>query len=79
MPSKPVIPKGLLGELVEQVRIETNLSYDMSKQAVGTVLERVGSAVPEVANVMAAILSSLTNDLVSRISISHTCLCSVYM
>ncbi|XP_030841299.1 NCK-interacting protein with SH3 domain [Strongylocentrotus purpuratus] len=63
MPSEPVIPKGLLGELVEQVRIETDLSYDMSKQAVGTVLERVGSAVPEVANVMAAILSSLTNDL----------------
>ncbi|XP_041458098.1 NCK-interacting protein with SH3 domain-like [Lytechinus variegatus] len=61
--SEPVIPKGLLGELVEEVRTETNLSYDMSKQAVRIILQGVGSAVPQVANVMAAILSSLTSDL----------------
>ena len=64
--SKAAIPKGLLGELVEQVRVDTSLSYDLSKLAVKTVLKGVGMAVPEVADVMAAILSSMTPDLVSQ-------------
>ncbi|XP_072176871.1 NCK-interacting protein with SH3 domain-like [Diadema setosum] len=59
----PEIPSGLLGDLVERVRVETNLSYDLSKLAVKTVLQGVGVAVPQVTETMAEILSSLTTDL----------------
>ncbi|XP_077983692.1 NCK-interacting protein with SH3 domain-like [Glandiceps talaboti] len=56
------VPENIAGELIEIVRVNTNLSYDKSRLAVGTTLSHIGSSIPAIANIMETILKKLAKE-----------------
>ncbi|KAM5147883.1 NCK-interacting protein with SH3 domain [Mantella aurantiaca] len=76
-PSKPVsaetppgapgnVPKSIGAELIELVRKNTNLSYEMSRVAIGVIAGHIQAAVPTTGHVMEQILISLVESKDSR-------------
>lgn len=60
------IPDNIGVDLVELVRRNTNLSYDLSRVAVGTVLGTVKEQVPLIAGVMEEIMKNLVQNKVKN-------------
>uniref|UniRef100_A0A4W3KKY8 NCK interacting protein with SH3 domain n=1 Tax=Callorhinchus milii TaxID=7868 RepID=A0A4W3KKY8_CALMI len=61
---KPVIsvPKTIGAELIELVRRNTNLSYELSRVAIGVMVGHIQSSVPTTAEIMEQILVSLVES-----------------
>ena len=53
------VPESLGSELVEIVRKNTDLSYELSQLAVGSVLTYIGHSVPGISSTMESILKTL--------------------
>ena len=60
------VPEGLALDLVELVRRNTDLSYDKSRIAVGSVLGQLRESVPGVSHIMDDILKNLLQIKVSE-------------
>ncbi|KAM4652690.1 NCK-interacting protein with SH3 domain isoform 3-T3 [Discoglossus pictus] len=56
------IPKTMGAELIELVRKNTNLSYELSRVAIGVIVGHIQSSVPSTASVMEQILVSLVES-----------------
>uniref|UniRef100_A0A8C5N025 NCK interacting protein with SH3 domain n=1 Tax=Leptobrachium leishanense TaxID=445787 RepID=A0A8C5N025_9ANUR len=56
------VPKAISAELIELVRKNTNLSYELSRVAIGVVVGHIQASVPSVAPVMEQILVSLVEN-----------------
>lgn len=58
------VPKSLGAELIELVRKNTNLSYELSRVAIGVIVGHIQSTVPSTGPVMEQILISLVENKV---------------
>ncbi|XP_062923804.1 NCK-interacting protein with SH3 domain-like isoform X4 [Mobula hypostoma] len=69
------VPKTIGAELIELVRKNTNLSYEMSRVAIGVMVGHIQSSVPAVMDVMEQILLSLveSKDLSSALPRGQVC------
>ncbi|XP_032892790.1 NCK-interacting protein with SH3 domain isoform X3 [Amblyraja radiata] len=69
------VPKTIGAELIELVRKNTSLSYEMSRVAIGVMVGHIQSSVPEVMDVMEQILLSLVEnkDLSSALPRGQVC------
>ncbi|XP_029457144.1 NCK-interacting protein with SH3 domain isoform X2 [Rhinatrema bivittatum] len=69
------IPGTMGAELIELVRKNTNLSYDLSRVAIGVVIGHIQNTVPAIAAVMEQILVSLVEnkDLTSGLPSGQIC------
>ncbi|CAH2248120.1 NCK-interacting with SH3 domain isoform X1 [Pelobates cultripes] len=56
------VPKTISAELIELVRKNTNLSYELSRVAIGVVVGHIQSSIPSTASVMEQILISLVEN-----------------
>ncbi|XP_067855126.1 NCK-interacting protein with SH3 domain-like isoform X2 [Heptranchias perlo] len=76
-PSLPTVsvPKTIGAELIELVRKNTNLSYELSRVAIGVMVGHIQSSVPAVVDVMEQILLSLveSKDLSSALPRGQVC------
>ncbi|XP_053576707.1 NCK-interacting protein with SH3 domain [Bombina bombina] len=61
-PDTVVIPKTIGAELIELVRKNTNLSYELSRVAIGVIMGHIQASVPSTAPVMEQILVSLVES-----------------
>ncbi|XP_060622140.2 NCK-interacting protein with SH3 domain isoform X2 [Anolis sagrei] len=69
------VPKTIGAELIELVRRNTNLSYELSRVAIGVVIGHIQSSVPATSSVMEQILISLveSKDLCSGLPSGQIC------
>ncbi|XP_067907420.1 NCK-interacting protein with SH3 domain-like isoform X2 [Heterodontus francisci] len=69
------VPKTIGAELIELVRKNTNLSYELSRVAIGVMVGHIQSSIPAVADVMEQILLSLveSKDLSSALPRGQVC------
>ncbi|XP_043934460.1 NCK-interacting protein with SH3 domain [Protopterus annectens] len=69
------VPKTIGAELVELVRRNTNLSYELSRVAIGVVIGHIQSTVPSTADIMEQILLSVveSKDLSSALPSGQIC------
>ncbi|XP_072328088.1 NCK-interacting protein with SH3 domain isoform X3 [Scyliorhinus torazame] len=69
------VPKTIGAELIELVRKNTNLSYELSRVAIGVMVGHIQSSVPAVVDVMEQILLSLveSKDLSSALPRGQVC------
>ncbi|XP_078065419.1 NCK-interacting protein with SH3 domain isoform X3 [Mustelus asterias] len=72
---KASVPKTIGAELIELVRKNTNLSYELSRVAIGVMVGHIQSSVPAVMDVMEQILLSLveSKDLSSALPRGQVC------
>ncbi|XP_078517912.1 NCK-interacting protein with SH3 domain isoform X2 [Lissotriton helveticus] len=70
-----LVPKTLGAELMELVRKNTNLSYELSRVAIGVVVGHIQSSIPETSEIMEQILISLveSKDLSLELPSGHVC------
>lgn len=61
------VPKSLGAELIELVRKNTNLSYELSRVAIGVIVGHIQSTVPSTGPVMEQILISLVENKVKGV------------
>ncbi|XP_069062319.1 NCK-interacting protein with SH3 domain isoform X2 [Pleurodeles waltl] len=61
-PASVLVPKTLGAELMELVRKNTNLSYELSRVAIGVVVGHIQSSIPETSEIMEQILISLVES-----------------
>ncbi|XP_078400002.1 NCK-interacting protein with SH3 domain isoform X2 [Cetorhinus maximus] len=69
------VPKTIGAELIELVRKNTNLSYELSRVAIGVMVGHIQSSVPAVVDIMEQILLSLveSKDLSSALPRGQVC------
>ncbi|XP_061474319.1 NCK-interacting protein with SH3 domain [Rhineura floridana] len=69
------VPKTIGAELIELVRRNTNLSYELSRVAIGVVIGHIQTSVPATNNIMEQILISLveSKDLCSGLPSGQIC------
>ncbi|KAJ6668338.1 hypothetical protein lerEdw1_015715 [Lerista edwardsae] len=69
------VPKTIGAELIELVRRNTNLSYELSRVAIGVVIGHIESSVPATGSIMEQILISLveSKDLCSGLPSGQIC------
>ncbi|XP_042307626.1 NCK-interacting protein with SH3 domain isoform X2 [Sceloporus undulatus] len=69
------VPKTIGAELIELVRRNTNLSYDLSRVAIGVVIGHIQTSVPAINSIMEQILISLveSKDLCSGLPSGQIC------
>lgn len=60
------VPKTIGAELIELVRRNTHLSYELSRVAVGVVIGHIQSSIPATTHVMEQILISLVENKVKE-------------
>lgn len=60
------VPKTIGAELIELVRRNTNLSYELSRVAIGVVIGHIQSSVPATGSIMEQILISLVESKVRK-------------
>uniref|UniRef100_A0A8C4TNH8 NCK interacting protein with SH3 domain n=1 Tax=Erpetoichthys calabaricus TaxID=27687 RepID=A0A8C4TNH8_ERPCA len=69
------VPPTIGAELIELVRKNTGLSYDLSRVAIGIVIGHIQSSVPNIADIMEQILLSLveSKDMSAALPQGHVC------
>lgn len=63
------VPKTIGAELIELVRRNTSLSYELSRVAIGVVIGHIQTSVPATGNIMEQILISLVESKVGKKSL----------
>lgn len=66
------VPKTIGAELIELVRRNTNLSYELSRVAIGVVIGHIQTSVPAISSIMEQILISLVENKVGKM-LNCTC------
>lgn len=61
------VPKTIGAELIELVRRNTNLSYELSRVAIGVVIGHIQTSVPAISSIMEQILISLVENKVGKL------------
>ncbi|KAL8212543.1 UNVERIFIED_CONTAM: hypothetical protein K2H54_050390 [Gekko kuhli] len=56
------VPKTIGAELIELVRRNTNLSYELSRVAIGVVIGHIQTSIPAISSIMEQILISLVEN-----------------
>ncbi|MGH0188124.1 UNVERIFIED_CONTAM: hypothetical protein FKN15_027732 [Acipenser sinensis] len=65
------VPPSMGAELIELVRRNTGLSYDLSRVAIGVVIGHIQSSLPHTAEVMEQVLLSLVESKKQELSQQH--------